>query len=87
MNEPLDPVSKRDLDAAITVVMAHNQDQHRLSADGLVTGAIVLIIAFLLADVLGVLTVLVLARIIQFFHPSKKHAAVVKNRWRQGHPW
>ena len=81
MNEPLDPVSKRDLDALITVVRAHNQDQQRLLVDGLITGAIVLVIAFLLADVWGVLIILVLARIIQFFHPSKKHAAVVKNRW------
>ena len=88
MNEPFNPVSKKDLDAAITVVMAHNQDQQRMLLNGLITGAIVLIIVFLLADVWGVLIILVLARIIQFFHPSKKHAAVVKNRWlRQGHPW
>ena len=88
MNEPLDPVSKRDLDAAITVVMTHTHDQQRLLVNGLITGAIVLIIAFLLADVVGVLIVLVLAHIIQFPPPSKKIAAAVKNRWlRQGHPW
>ena len=88
MNEPLDPVSKRDLDAAITVVMIHTHDQQRLLVNGLITGAIVLIIAFLLADVVGVLIVLVLARIIQFFHPSKKDVTVVKNRWlKQEHPW
>ena len=51
MNEPLDPVSKRDLDATTTVVMVHNQDQQRLLVNGLITGAIVLIIAFLLAAI------------------------------------
>ena len=31
------------------------------------------------------LIVLVLARVIQFFHPSKKEVAVIKNQWiRQG---
>ena len=85
MNEPLDPVSKKDLEAAITLVMVHNHDQQRLFLDGLITGAIVLIIAFLLAGVWGTLIVLVLARVIQFFHPSKKEVAVIKNQWiRQG---
>ena len=85
MNEPLDPVSKKDLEAAITLVMVHNHDQQRLFVNGLITGAIVLIIAFLLAGVWGTLIVLVLARVIQFFHPSKKEVAVIKNQWiRQG---
>lgn len=85
MNEPLDPVSKKDLEAAITLVMAHNHDQQRLFVNVLITGAIVLIIAFLLAGVWGTLIVLVLARVIQFFHPSKKEVAVIKNQWiRQG---
>ena len=85
MNEPLDPVSKTDLEAAITLVMAHNHDQQRLFVNVLITGAIVLIIAFLLAGVWGTLIVLVLARVIQFFHPSKKEVAVIKNQWiRQG---
>ena len=85
MNEPLDPVSKKDLEAAITLVMVHNHDQQRLFVNVLITGAIVLIIAFLLAGVWGTLIVLVLARVIQFFHPSKKEVAVIKNQWiRQG---
>ena len=85
MNEPLDPVSKKDLEAAITLVMVHNNDQQRLFVNGLITGAIVLIIAFLLAGVWGTLIVLVLARVIQFFHPSKKEVAVIKNQWiKQG---
>ena len=85
MNEPLGPVSKKDLEAAITLVMAHNHDQQRLFVNDLITGAIVLIIAFLLAGVWGTLIVLVLARVIQFFHPSKKEVAVIKNQWiRQG---
>ena len=85
MNEPLDPVSKKDLEAAITLVMVHNHDQQLLFVNGLITGAIVLIIAFLLAGVWGTLIVLVLARVIQFFHPSKKEVAVIKNQWiRQG---
>ena len=81
MNESTDPVSKKDLDVAITMVMAHNADQTRQFLDGLVTSAIVLIIAFLLGDVWGVLVVLVVMRIIQFFHPQKKALEAVKKQY------
>ena len=63
------------------MIMAHNQDQGRQFLNGLLTTAIILIVAFLLGNVWGVLIVLVIMRIIQIFHPSKKTAEAVKKNY------
>jgi len=78
MNEPHDPVKKGDLDDAVTTIMVHNQDQGRQLLTGLLTTAIILIVAFLLGGVWAVLIVLVVMRILQIFHPGKKIAEAVK---------
>ena len=80
MNELHDPVEKGDLDDAITTIMVHSQDQGRQLLSGLLTTAIILIVAFLLGNVWGVLIVLVIMRILQVFHPGKKAAAAVKRK-------
>ena len=81
MNQPLEPIWKKDLDEAVTVVMAQNFEQLRLLVSGLLSHAIAMVIAFLLGGVWGMLIVLVVARIIQVFHPNKKNIAAVKNRY------
>ena len=80
MNEPNNPVEKGDLDGAITTIMVHNQDQGRQFLNGLLTTAIILIVAFLLAGVWAVLIALAVMRILQHFHPSKKAAEAVKKQ-------
>ena len=87
MPEPLDPVTKKDLDDAITMIMAHTHDQGRQSVAGWLTTAIVLTIAFLLGGVWGVLIAFVVLRIIQFFHPSKKYLAAIKAKYLKVNPF
>ena len=81
LNEPNDPVEKKDLDAAITTTMVHTADQVRQFLNGLLTNALILIVAFLLGGVWAVLIALAVMRILQHFHPSKKAAEAVKKQY------
>ena len=57
------PVLRKDLDAAIAVVQVNTKNHMHHLVNGLMTGAIALVIAFLVAGVVGVLTVLIIGRI------------------------
>ncbi len=81
MNEPNNPVEKRDLDDAVTTIMVHTADQVRQFLNGMLTAALILIVAFLLAGVWAVLIALAVMRILQHFHPSKKAAEAVKKQY------
>ena len=81
MNEQYDPVEKRHFDDAVTTIMVHTADQVRQFLNGILTTALILIVAFLLAGVWAVLIALAVMRIIQHFHPSKKAAEAVKKQY------
>ena len=81
MNEQYDPVEKRHLDDAVTTIIVHTADQVRQFLNGILTTALILIVAFLLGGVWAVLIALVVMRIFQIFHPSKKAAEAVKKQY------
>ena len=81
MNQPNDPVEKRHIDDAVTTIMVHTADQVRQFLNGILTTALILIVAFLLAGVWAVLIALAVMRILQHFHPSKKAAEAFKKQY------